>query len=227
MVLRSTVDESGAGKRSPAIVERDCRTLPGHGVHLTRKVHVQRLRERGRILVRKLRTRQQRTELRINLRDSSGRTVRLGRNVRKKLLQPRNDLLDRASAHKAEELNLVMSMKLRLAGKGRLVSFIHIHKLSKSGLERLEIRGRQSGHAVELRPREEMHTLHRMVVAERGGYPFAALRNSRLYSSLGPCQRLYAPLKAALAEVLESLVVPFGHHDILHTESKTANKPIV
>ena len=66
-----------------------------------------------------------------------------------------------------------------------------------------------------------------MVVAERGGYSLAALRNSRLYSRLGPCQRLYAPFKTPFAEVLERLIVPFGHHDILQTEPNPSDKPIV
>ena len=120
-----------------------------------------------------------------------------------------------------------MSMELRLTGKGRLIAFIHIHKLRERSLERLEIRRRQPGHAVELRPRKEMHALHRVVVADRRGYPLAALRDSRLDPRLRPSQRLYAPLKAAFTEMLERLIVPLGHHDILQSKPKPPDQPIV
>ena len=86
MELRRAVDERSSGKRGASVVERDRRAFAGHRIHLAGQVHVKRLRERRGILVREFRTRQKRTELRVDLRDPSGSTVGLGLDVRQKLL---------------------------------------------------------------------------------------------------------------------------------------------
>ena len=195
--------------------------------YLPREMHVQRLREDGRRLIGELRARQERPELRIDLRDPSGRAVGLGGDVGQKLLEPRHDLLGRVPAQQAEQLDLVVPVELRLAHEGGLVPLEHAHQLRQRHAESREVGAGEPGQTVELRPRQEMHALHGMVVVQRGGDPLAALGDGGADAGLRPGERLHPPFLPPLAEMLERLVVALRHHHVGQRKSESVHEPRV
>ena len=167
MELRCAVDERGAGERSAVRIECSGDAFAGYRVHLSGQVHVKRLGELPRGLVGELGTREQGPELRVYLGNAGRGAIRFGRNVAKQLLKTRNYLLNGVSAKQPEQLYLMVSMELRHPHERRGAALEHADKLLQSRPECPEIRTRKRREPVELRPREEVHALHGMVVGER------------------------------------------------------------